>query len=865
VINIITGTDNAETLLGTDGDDLIDGKRGNDVALMGDCNDTFVWHPGDGSDIVEGQGGYDTLQFNGSNVAENIDIAANGGRTRFFHDVASVTMDLNSVEDIQFAAQGGADSITVHDLSGTGVQKVDLDLAGTPGTGAGDAQADAVTVEGSNGNDVISIVQSGSTVTVSGTPEIVTITGVDATGDSLTVKGFDGNDTIDASTMSVGLNLTLDGGAGNDFIRGGAGNDLLLGGSGNDTIIGGRGNDVALMGADDDTFIWNPGDGSDTIEGQGGFDTLEFTGSNVSEKIDIAANGSRARFFRDVGSVTMDLNGVEDLRFHALGGADSVTVNDLTGTNATRVDVDLTNSSGTGDDQADTVTDNGTSAADTITATSAGGTITVSGLAASIYVTGFEPGQDSVVINGLGGDDVINASAVTGVGLTLNGGDGNDLITGGAGNDVISGGRGSDVALMGNGDDTFLWNPGDGSDTVEGQGGSDTLQFNGANVAEHIDIAANGSRVRFSRDVASISMDVNGVETIRFSALGGNDVITVHDLSKTEVRHLDLDAGTGDDTMIAAARGLAAIDQLDGGDGANTLVLQGAGSFDLRTPSLLANIGTISASEGQAAFTGAAGTFAAQNQIIQLRDGMDATVNVTSGTPQPNNPKPEIITIVGAHNAAVINLGRGTDTVIVGDTRETIHGGGGDDTIQVTAATIGATIDGGSGNSRLVVTGGSVTHMGSNITNVRMAFLAGSPIAGDFTANATIGLQVTDQSSAADTLRAGGLFQTLTGGSGANHLVGLAGGFTVFSNTAAGFNNDTITGLDFTDEIAIADLSFGTLTKSFSENAAGTSGVMTLSDGVHHAALTIDGNHLLTDFTFSALGATGTHIELRAQ
>jgi hypothetical protein len=60
------------------------------------------------------------------------------------------------------------------------------------------------------------------------------------------------------------------------------------------------------------------------------------------------------------------------------------------------------------------------------------------------------------------------------------------------------------------GDDTFVWNPGDGSDIVEGQSGADTLQFNGANIAEKIDITANGSRVRFARDVAGIVMDVNG-------------------------------------------------------------------------------------------------------------------------------------------------------------------------------------------------------------------------------------------------------------------------------------------------------------------------------------------------------------------
>ena len=46
-------------------------NQGSDTALLGDGNDMFQWDPGDGSDMVEGQAGTDTLLFNGANVAEN--------------------------------------------------------------------------------------------------------------------------------------------------------------------------------------------------------------------------------------------------------------------------------------------------------------------------------------------------------------------------------------------------------------------------------------------------------------------------------------------------------------------------------------------------------------------------------------------------------------------------------------------------------------------------------------------------------------------------------------------------------------------------------------------------------------------------
>src|SRR5262249_59125771 len=106
----------------------------------------------------------------------------------------------------------------------------------------------------------------------------------------------------DVSTVSTGLagliSLLVDGDAGNDTITGGDGNDVLRGGDGNDLINGGRGNDLVDLGAGDDIFVWNPGDGSDVVEGQSGQDTMLFNGANVSEQINLSANGSRLRFTR---------------------------------------------------------------------------------------------------------------------------------------------------------------------------------------------------------------------------------------------------------------------------------------------------------------------------------------------------------------------------------------------------------------------------------------------------------------------------------------------------------------------------------------------------------------------------------------
>ena len=69
-------------------------------------------------------------------------------------------MDLNGVERIDFNALGGADNITVNDLTGTDVTQVDLDLAARRAA-AGDGAADTVIVNGTHGDDTITVAGNG--------------------------------------------------------------------------------------------------------------------------------------------------------------------------------------------------------------------------------------------------------------------------------------------------------------------------------------------------------------------------------------------------------------------------------------------------------------------------------------------------------------------------------------------------------------------------------------------------------------------------------------------------------------------------------------------------------------------------------
>src|SRR5262249_11059899 len=155
----------------------------------------------------------DALLFNGANIDEQIDISANGSRVRFTRDIANVTMDLNGVEVIDFTAKGGADTITVNDLSGTGVSEVNLDLAGTPGSGVGDNAPDSVIVKGTNGDDMIQVAGDQSGVAVLGLAAQVNITGAEAANDRLTVNALAGDDVVAASGLTAAaIQLTADGG-----------------------------------------------------------------------------------------------------------------------------------------------------------------------------------------------------------------------------------------------------------------------------------------------------------------------------------------------------------------------------------------------------------------------------------------------------------------------------------------------------------------------------------------------------------------------------------------------------------------------------------------------------------------------------
>ena len=212
--------------------------------------------------------------------------------------------------------------------------------------------------------------------------------------DDDTIRGGRGDDTI----LGGGGADSLLGNRGADSIEGGEGVDTLRGGRGNDTLIGNTEGDRIRGGNGDDLLIWNNGDGSDIMRGGRGFDTVQVNGAvDAGDDFELRANGRRAEFERlNLGNFVLDVNKVEQFEINGLGGDDTLTVRDLTGTDVRQV-----------------------------------------------------------IFNGADGNDLLDAS-LSNTAIMANGGTGDDTLSGGSANDTLVGGNGNNVYTGGAGADVFV-------------------------------------------------------------------------------------------------------------------------------------------------------------------------------------------------------------------------------------------------------------------------------------------------------------------------------------------------------------------------------------------------------------------------
>jgi Ca2+-binding RTX toxin-like protein len=245
---------------------------------------------------------------------------------------------------------------------------------------------------------------------------------------------------------------------------------------------------------------------------------------------------------------------------------------------------------------------------------------------------------------------------------TLLGRGGADILFGGAGNDALTGGGGDDLAFGEGGDDVLVWNPGDGSDLNDGGAGRDETRLGGNDADEAFEVAANGPRVRLTRDVGGIVMDLNGVEVVTVNALGGADTVTVNDLSGTGVTDVNLNlAGPGGGGLAGVPDGKT-----------DTVILTGTGGDD----SVIAVGSTFTQVFGLAATVSITGTDLAADRLeIRGAAGDDA---INAGGLAADGM---LYTADGGAGNDVLIGGAGNDTLRGGDGDDVLVGGPGDDTL----------------------------------------------------------------------------------------------------------------------------------------------------------------------------------------
>jgi Ca2+-binding RTX toxin-like protein len=367
--------------------------------------------------------------------------------------------------------------------------------------------------------------------------------------------------------------------------------------------------------------------------------------------------------------------------------------------------------------------------------------------------------------------------------VTLNGGAGTDTLTGSALGAVIRGGPGNDGMSGGAAEDVFTWVPGDGSDTIQGGTGSDVVAFVGAAAAEVFTITADGAGFDLARDVGNIVIDAEGVETLELNTLGGNNSVTLNDLTGVaDLTSVILALGDVEDAVDASAQANPAVSLTVFASLGNDTLIGGAGADDLR------------GEEGNDSISGLGG--------VDTIDGGAGDDSINGG---PGNETQ----LGGAGNDTFVwNPGDGSDTLVGGAGNDLMffNGAAGNEVFALSAQGAGFRFTRDAGNIvmnatevegvRLNALGGNDSATVGDLAGVAdlntITFFLGD---GDDSANASAQSNpaiafLVSGGTGTDTLSGSPNADTISGGEGSDTIIGLAG----VDLMDGGGGDDTITG-----------------------------------------------------------------------
>ncbi|KZK85078.1 Bifunctional hemolysin/adenylate cyclase precursor [Pseudovibrio sp. Ad13] len=712
--------DEGEELAGTLGDDIIDGRGGDDKVdgysgddhlIGGEGNDTLQGH--DGNDHLEGGTGDDKLSSSaGNNILDGGD-----GNDTFF----SITYGEDQII-------GGSGDDTIYAVTGTSV------ITGGTGDDTINVSTAKVTVhyDIGDGNDIVDFWyperlkdENHKVILGSGiSPDEVTLTRANSASTSLLLTFKDGGtlhlkSVIDPSTSRLNfgeiefadgtiwnwedINNSLYGNAseaddyligtlgddiitglgGDDEILGHSGDDHLLGGEGNDDLFGGEGNDHLEGGAGDDKL--NGWSGSNILDGGEGNDTIH----SITDEQDQVIGGSgddtilirygSAVVTAGTGDDTLDISLANVTLHYNLGDGNDVVdfwypekLKDeshrlVLGEGISPDEVVVTRTSASSTSILLTFKDGGTlllgQVMDRYTLRSDFGEIEF----ADGTVWNWENINQKLQEHIGDGDDVVGGTSGNDI---IDGMGGDDTIYGEAGDDILSGGDGNDDLKGGAGNDQL--SSGKGDDYLDGGDGDDVLTANGTGSAQlH---GGNGDDTLYHIQGSSIINGGNGDDTIHY--FGGD--ITV-----------EYGVGSGDD--IIRAGGLAGPNNklMIVGAKPDEVLLRHAGSDSIEFTfsdggTLLLEDGFFQSSEkllfSEIQFLD--GTVWTWDDVNQKLIDSAAAHAVDHGATEGNdtiNGTVDGDIIKGLAGDDVIDGGAGRDFIFAGDGNDTIKGGDGKD------------------------------------------------------------------------------------------------------------------------------------------------------------------------------------------
>ncbi|MCC5660634.1 hypothetical protein LC608_27375 [Nostoc sp. XA010] len=289
VQKLITGTPDADILIGTFNNNVIEGKAGNDKLTGSGGRDTFIFSRGDGIDTITDFGGVGTVGIDSnSSTAAIAEVDTLNPSTAVIAEVD--TLDFTrlglTAKNLQLNQNGNNLELTFENTSNTKIILENFQLEKLNNLPASDVSPAIGNILFDNQRGIVDsfdVFDANSTQTELFNPtNIVTflndlnnnITGFKDSGD--VINGQGGDDIIN-------------GNSGNDLLRGGTGNDTLIGGAGDDTLVGGAGNDVLIGGEGVDRFLYNtdaPFNSTDVgLDSISGFYSGFFAATTQSDKI----------------------------------------------------------------------------------------------------------------------------------------------------------------------------------------------------------------------------------------------------------------------------------------------------------------------------------------------------------------------------------------------------------------------------------------------------------------------------------------------------------------------------------------------------------------------------------------------------